>query len=162
MALPGEVSAFGVTAAVVAQYVGGTAFSANTIPTATTVESMIARVSAKWSGLLESRGVDVSELDALPTSQLYLLSQEWIAKTVAMDAIAARERTFPPIAEHYRDQCAAVRQEVIDRTSALLDGQSTAAGAPGLVDSHVSRAAYVRRALASGPLAQRLAWGDKL
>jgi hypothetical protein len=158
----GEVSAFGVTAAVVAQYVGGTAFGTNTIPTQATVEAMIARVSAQWSGMIERRGVDVSGVAAEPTSQLYLMSQEWIARRCALDAIVARERTFPPSAEFYRDQCQAIWGEVQQRTAALLDGQPTQAGAPGLIDSHVQRSEQIRRRLEDGPLAQRLAWGSKL
>jgi len=160
--MPGVVSAFGVDASVVAQYIGGTAFSASTVPTATTVASMISRVSAKWSGLIEQRGVDVAAVAADPTSQLYLMSQEWIARSVALDVIVTRERAFPPIAEHYREVCDSIREEVNTRTAALLDGQSSADGAPGLIDSHVSRRAQVERALESMPLAQRLAWSGKL
>ena len=160
--MSGVVSAFGVDASVVAQYIGGTTFTASTVPTATTVAAMISRVSAKWSGLIEKRGVDVAAVAADSSSQLYLMSQEWIARSVALDCIVTRERAFPPIAEHYKSACDAIRAEVIERTAALLDGQSSAAGAPGLIDSHVSRKTQIATALESMPLAQRLAWSGKL
>ena len=160
--MPGVFSSFGVDASVVAQYIGGVTFNATTVPTASTVASMIQRVSAQWSGLIEKRGVDVAAVSADTSSQLYLMSQEWIARSVALDCIVTRERAFPPIAEHYRDACRVIRDEVIARTSALLDGQSSEAGAPGLIDSHVSRRAQVVRALESMPLSQRMAWSGKL
>ena len=158
----GTVADFGVTAAIVAQYIGGTAFSTTSVPTAATVEAMILRVSGQWSGLLQRRGADVASADADTGSQLYLMSQEWIAKRVAMDVLFSRERAVTPLAERWEAQTDAIRREVLEMTAALLDGQSSAAGAPGLIDSHVTRAEQVRRGLADMGLGQRLAWGRRL
>lgn len=158
----GVVADFGVTAAIVAQYIGGTAFSTVSVPTAATVDAMILRVSGQWSGLLERRGADVASADADTSSQLYLMSQEWIAKRVAMDVLFSRERAVTPLAERWEAQTDAIKREVLEMTAALLDGQSTAAGAPGLIDSHVTRAEQIRAGLAGMALGQRLAWGSKL
>jgi hypothetical protein len=158
----GVVADFGVTAAIVAQYIGGTAFSTASVPTAATVDAMILRVSGQWSGLLQRRGADVTAADLATGSQLYLMSQEWIAKRVAMDVLYARERSLPPIAEKWEAQTEAIKREILEMTAALLDGQSSAAGAPGLIDSHVTREAEVREALRGQPLGQRLAWGSRV
>jgi hypothetical protein len=158
----GVVADFGVTAAIVAQYIGGTAFSTASVPTAATVDAIILRVSGQWSGLLQRRGADVAAVDLATGSQLYLMSQEWIAKRVAMDVLFSRERAVTPLAERWEAQTDAIKREVLEMTAALLDGQSSAAGAPGLIDSHVTRAEQVRTALRDQPLGQRLAWGSRV
>lgn len=158
----GVVADFGVTAAIVAQYIGGTAFSTTSVPTTATVDAMIQRVAGQWSGLLQRRGADVEAADLATGSQLYLMSQEWIAKRVAMDVLFSRERAVTPLAERWEAQTDAIKREVLEMTAALLDGQSSAAGAPGLIDSHVTRATEVRAALRDQPLGQRLAWGSRV
>ena len=158
----GVVADFGVTAAIVAQYIGGTAFSTASVPTAATVDAIILRVSGQWSGLLQRRGADVAAVDLATGSQLYLMSQEWVAKRVAMDVLFSRERAVTPLAERWEAQTDAIKREVLEMTAALLDGQSSAAGAPGLIDSHVTRAEQVRTALRDQPLGQRLAWGSRV
>jgi len=79
-----------------------------------------------------------------------------------MDVLFSRERAVTPLAERWEAQTDAIKREILEMTAALLDGQSSAAGAPGLIDSHVTRAEQVRDALRDQPLGQRLAWGSRV
>ena len=154
------IETFGVTSTTLEGYAHRLTLDATTSPTAAQADEMVTDRGAEWSALLQSVGVDVATID--PASQLYRLSRRWVIAAALHDVMRARERTVTPIVTSFGDEADALRDRVLERIGTLGDGQPTAAGAPNLVDSHVTRAAEIEAALADGSLVNRLAWSGNV
>jgi hypothetical protein len=147
------LTTFGVAATDIAERLQNYGVGTATGPTQTQVDAIIDGQAGLWCSLLYGMGV-VAPQSVTATHPVFQLSREWIILRSAAQAMRARERFNPDLANAWIEETDALWERVKAMPGLLTDLRPTGENAPNLNWSPTNAlAAQARLAIASQSVA---------
>lgn len=150
-----EVVLFGCTRDDVQRYVPRMAFDAQSAPTDTQADAIILAHAADICGWLYGMGVNPTDLDALPSSALYIQAQSYILMKFAAQVMRLRNANANTLANELEDRADALRERMRKTPTDMGEQRPTGPNAPNQLhtSSTYEAEAYARSLRSNSRLA---------